>query len=62
VTRPPDPKLCARCKKRPAVVRVRGSKRRRRRVKYKRLKDHDLCRQCWQSLEDRVRARTESRG
>jgi hypothetical protein len=42
-------KQCIACSKRPALFKYRG--------KVKADKNHDYCRQCWQSLIDKERAR-----
>jgi hypothetical protein len=44
--------VCLGCRKRPAISMVNGRR--------KALKDHDLCRQCWRSIQDRTR-RTHGR-
>lgn len=38
-------KLCRKCRKRPNVFSMDG-------VHYKRDRDHELCRQCYRSLQD----------
>ncbi len=40
--------LCLHCHRRPALTRIRGS--------WRVLKDHDVCRQCWRSFMDSMRA------
>jgi hypothetical protein len=41
--------VCRHCGRRPAITRIRG--------KHRVAKDHDLCRQCWRSRMDSIRAR-----
>jgi len=40
--------LCRQCGCRPAITRIRGE--------YRVVKDHDVCRQCWRSWMDSIRA------
>ena len=42
------PPLCRNCGRRPALTRIRGE--------YRVVKDHDVCRQCWRSWMDSIRA------
>jgi len=40
--------ICLQCGRRPAITRIRGE--------YRVVKDHDVCRQCWRSWMDSIRA------
>jgi len=40
--------ICLQCRRRPAMTRIRGE--------WRVVKDHDVCRQCWQSWMDSIRA------
>jgi hypothetical protein len=40
--------LCLQCHRRPALTRIRGE--------WRVVKDHDVCRQCWRSWMDAIRA------
>jgi hypothetical protein len=39
---------CKHCGRRPAITRIRGE--------WRVVKDHDVCRQCWRSWMDSLRA------
>jgi hypothetical protein len=41
--------VCVQCRRRPAITRIRG--------RHRTAKDHDMCRQCWRSWLDSIRAR-----
>jgi hypothetical protein len=41
-------RVCMQCRRRPALTRIRGN--------WRVVKDHDLCRQCWRSFADSLRA------
>jgi hypothetical protein len=40
--------VCRHCYRRPAVTHIRGE--------WRVVKDHDVCRQCWRSWMDSIRA------
>jgi hypothetical protein len=40
--------ICHRCWRRPALTRIRGE--------WRVVQHHDVCRQCWRSLMDAIRA------